>query len=147
KRQQRRLDQCRKQDQVAHVEQGRRALRRQAQKLGQRAPFEEVVKVGPIVGGRRDRELIALDVLFGVPPDERRCRLEKIWPFENIVAIALLSANPGIIVEIERAARREILQLCSLRGGEGAVLDNERYRLPAADQRKPGSRICNSMLL
>ena len=141
------MDQRRKQDQIAHVEHGRRALRPQAQKLGQKAPFEEIVKVGPIVSGRRDRELIALDVLFGVQANECRCRLEVIWPFENIVAIDLLNTDAGIIGEIERAARREILQFCNLGSCEGAVLDNERCRLPAADQRNPGARVGNSTVL
>ena len=53
--------QRREQDEVAHVEQRGRALRPERQQLGQEAPFEEVEEVGPVVGRRRDRELVVLE--------------------------------------------------------------------------------------
>ena len=65
----RRLDERRRQQEIAPIEQRYAADRASLQKLRQRPPFEEIEKVRPVVGRRCDVKLVITKELIALWPE------------------------------------------------------------------------------
>ena len=135
--QHRRLYQRREHDERAPLDQRRRALGAQRQKLGQGAPAEEIEEVRPVVRGRRQVELVAGHEIGAVGAEKRHGAVIEEWPVQKVMAVGLAAFHAGVIREIEGAGAGEGAQGGDLGGRKVAVLDQQGGRLPAADEDQP----------
>ena len=97
------LDQSGDQNEVTPLDQRNAAASAKSQKLGKRAPLEEVEEIWPFVGGRTDEELIAFEEIIAnsLSAEKSGSRIKDIRVVENVVSIGLRSHQPGRVINIE----------------------------------------------
>src|SRR5262249_24085835 len=90
-----RLDDRRRQHEVAPIEECRPAERTSLQRAGQPPPLEEVEEVRTVVDGRCDVELVVAKECVALRPEQRDRTIEEISLIENIESVRLLACHPG----------------------------------------------------
>ena len=94
-------------------------------------------EIGPVVGGRRDVELVVPRKRAGVAREQSPRASEEIRRVQQVVAIGVRFRHSRHPAEIERAGGGELPDRLDLGRAQKAVLDQEGEGVPAADQRQP----------
>ena len=143
----RRLHQRRHQHGVAPIKQRRTAEGAPLQELGQRLPFEEIEKVGSVVGGRRDIKLVVPKEFFALWSKQRDGAIEEIMLIENIESVCLLTRHSTEKAEVKGALLGEASDCCRVFAGHGTVLNQKRGGVPASHERQVATRLADPSVL
>src|SRR6516162_4843270 len=145
--QHRRLHQRCHQHGVAPIKQRRTAEGAPLQELGQRLPFEEIEKVGSVVGGRRDIKLVVPKEFFALWSKQRDGAIEEIILIENIESVCLLTRHSTEKAEVKGALLGEASDCCRVFAGHGTVLNQKRGGVPASHERQVATRLADPSVL
>ena len=130
-----RLDQGEYQYRVTQLQQGETAAPVDGDYLRQRAPFEKLEEVGPVVPGRSDIEFVAVHVI-GCPGSQQGYRtLVEIGLRQDIVQVdRVIPGYPRKVDDIESAFCAEFEQRTDFRCLYSAVFNHQRAGIPTAYQ-------------
>src|SRR5262249_31027157 len=132
---------------VAPIKKRRTAERAPLQKLGQRLPFEEIEKVGSVVGGRRDIKLVVPKEFFALWSKQRDGAIEEIMLIENIESVFLLTRHSREKAEVKGALLGEASDCCCVFAGQRTVLNQKRGGVPASHERQGATRLADRSAL
>ncbi|MCY1219736.1 hypothetical protein D9M72_317220 [compost metagenome] len=125
------------QHRIAPFQQGQAALRLERQQFRQRAPLEEMEEVRPVVSGGPHVEFVAGQEAVAFGAEQGLRGVEEVGLVQHVVAIRLGGLDAGIVFDVEGAGVAEAGEGGKVRCTEFPVLDHQRGRLPATDQRQP----------